>query len=676
MAPLSPPERGGSSRGIRSQALFALMMSLGLFQCDFGDAELLESIGGMCDRPRVDLVCGAGTKWFVSGVESETWKGCAPKACKMFPAISNGHTKPSFGRVEIGERIKVFCDPGYELDGAPDASATPTCQDDCVFEAHQRCKKKVCIVNYEVPNGIIADTRNELALGDFVTVRCDDGYMSSDAVPTFPDGCTSTFKRTCLPDGSFSNSDLRCVQVVCPRYPPSHESLRCAGECGLFSDSTVGRVSPASSSIALGESIAISCDPGYRWDTPSSNFLECSSNCLYQPSSSGLANGSCVPQTCALPERDPNAANWPRRLTSVLYRSSVEIECSEGYASSDLCLPLRAYGCHLLDSDSNPAFDQPVEACLHAVCSASTFPENVTPLNNSLYNYSSLITAQCKAGHRAVEIANQSVTDMPETANCLGNFQTGVPLVCGSEEAPCSWQFGRVCLPVQCNLSSILPHSSSISPDRQVIRFAERVTVTCDVGFRLSNASGGVGRREDEYQTTLTCQDDCEVDSDPLFCVPTACGDFATGPTQMLVAGTADAMLHGDSILLSCVGGLIPVGSLTSSCESTFEVRLCPLPFYATTMPGTDLNSNSATGPIFLLLLLLGVVRRWTFRREHHVRASVVRERLRAAMRVRGRPQRSDERLGGRLHDRARYRAERVLPHRVPRSRERARAVR
>ncbi|XP_063401402.1 sushi, von Willebrand factor type A, EGF and pentraxin domain-containing protein 1-like [Mytilus trossulus] len=224
------------------------------------------------------------------------WSGTVPYCeiieCERLPQISHGSV--SVNSFTVGGRAVYSCEQTYELTGDP----TRICLNTAFWSGEEpHCVQLRCPPPTPIQHGSIVG--NSYVIGQNIKYYCAEGFILQ-GIPF----------RLCLHQLMWSGTDPICIPVRCERPSPvSH---------GTIINSTNENV--------FGDKIQYQCDEGYI------TADEVERQCTAHGQWSGIAP-SCSIVKCGPPKEINKATIFVLNDSSFSFRSTVLLECIEGYTS-------------------------------------------------------------------------------------------------------------------------------------------------------------------------------------------------------------------------------------------------------------------------------------------------------------------------------------------------------
>ncbi|XP_053398308.1 CUB and sushi domain-containing protein 3-like [Mercenaria mercenaria] len=437
------------------------------------------------------------------------------KVCED-PTPNNGSAYTPDGTT-YGETAFISCDDGYILQGEEHI----TCKDGATWSSF----RLVC--EDPTPNNGSAYTPDGTTYGETAFISCDDGYiLQGEEHITCEDGATWSVNSTCL----------RVFQSDCGDPTPVN-----------------GRTSTPFSTT-FGETVTISCNPGYN--LTGSSFLTCQHI--------GWSDTpTCDIKDCGDPSPENGTANV---LSGTTYGETAIIICDNGY--------ILLGDEHIICTDGGYWSDNPT--CLKdcgdptpingktSTPFGTTFDETVTVYCNPGYNLTGSTNLTCQhTGWSDTPTCNIQVCEDPTPDNGSAYTPDGTTfgetafiscedgyILQGEEHITCedgaTWSVNSTCLR-DCGDPTPINGKTSISFGTT---FDETVTVYCNPGYNLTGS------------TYLTCQHTGW--SDTPTCNIQVCEDPTPDNGS---AYTPDGTTFGETAFISCEDGYILQGEEHITCE-------------------------------------------------------------------------------------------------------------
>uniref|UniRef100_A0A3B3T3R4 Sushi, von Willebrand factor type A, EGF and pentraxin domain-containing protein 1 n=1 Tax=Paramormyrops kingsleyae TaxID=1676925 RepID=A0A3B3T3R4_9TELE len=519
----------------------------------------------------VEIVCFPGYEAvgnpFLQCSARGTWVGAMPRcqACMCDPPVLK------FGAVlgqehNCGDQVRFICDAGYRLLGPANA----TCETGRVWSpgvpvcTRGRCSAPPPTVLNAVLQGSSA------TYPDMVTYRCMPGYQMANYAPV-----------TCTGTGGWSKPTFSCLPVSCgppPTIPNAEvvgdkftfgsqvqycqegyhlsslgDTLSCLGD-GSWSPSSV-RCTPApcvlphdlTHVLVLGEdltpvgsTVTLSCEEGFQLQGPGTS--ECQHGGWWSPEFSAK---SCEPISCRGP---PHPQNGHVNGDSFSYGDTVNYKCLPGFRIQVSCgTPPVVEGAVAVASGET------YQSNVSYVCNSGlrlVGPQNLTCLSNRTW---SLPTPKCEC---------EDPTELLHGRLLVHNFTTGrsVEFQCGKGYtlqgeplllclANGSWDSPFPTCTKPCPSPPGLLDPSANASGR-VFFVGETVPVSCPKGHQSQGA------------VTITCR------SDQMWAPTGALCEVSCGPPRHVSNGMVRGAVfqYGDMALYSCFRGYAMEGTSRSRC--------------------------------------------------------------------------------------------------------------
>jgi hypothetical protein len=212
-----------------------------------------------------------------------------------FPSIENGVVVGS--PTDVGESVRIQCNPGYKLQG----NNTVPCQPDCTFSVNADtmpvCRPIAC---REASQANTEAVEAGMMYGQSRQVPCNVGFKAKSSPVSFYNPCSTSVTAKCEVTGEVSFSD-ECVPIVCAPFDQTHVSLRCTNETCAKLNEIISVMEPPTP-IPYGETVQKRCFPGYELDPqpvtdeghPASSAARCSATCQYTEN-----HRQCLPAKCS-----------------------------------------------------------------------------------------------------------------------------------------------------------------------------------------------------------------------------------------------------------------------------------------------------------------------------------------------------------------------------------------
>lgn len=387
---------------------------------------------------------GSPQQAFLTCQTNQSWTGsippCPPVTCAAPPVLTYSYQNYSFTNGQTYLSVAcVVCLPGYTATGDTQCR---TCDSLSTWNPFTTCYPVTCPSPISIPSATFVFSDSSLFFGTNLTYTCGDGYIANTSTfvcnatrkwdqgyypqctgipcndevfwtpdcncdnsttnggrypateifqcrPGFVYASGSSF-RICRTDGSWSNTNLKCVGIPCG-------PLTCTGQPCSDVTYTNNRTYPSIANVT--------CPPGYR----TSIFPATSTNCTIAGKWSD--NVACVGVPC---NTIPNVTNGFRTISNNgLYPSTVTTSCNAGFYL-----------------DANPAtitcnifgvWSAPFASCLGVPCDTTPFRYAVQTYNTTNnYTYPDTATAVCNPGY---VIANPKFNCSTSGIYCCGPFE-------------------------------------------------------------------------------------------------------------------------------------------------------------------------------------------------------------------------------------------------------------
>jgi len=260
---------------------------------------------GVCSpgRTEIELACNpAAAIVTMDGTPArDEFRYCVPRYCSV-PLVAYGTATPiapvNWNGEQVvakGDAVRITCDPGYMLAGT--ASAQPTCVDGCQFEAMDTCVPVKCREPFQDPNGVLTGgpmaalanrNFNYLEYDEYVKITCKHGYMASDSEHSYSEPCKVSYIRECLANARLSNTEIRCVPLVCRPIARSDHALQYNLSGILSQVATYQPPGPRN----YKSNVTLTCNAGYGL-TEGSAERECSWTCQYTQAQAVCTASKC-----------------------------------------------------------------------------------------------------------------------------------------------------------------------------------------------------------------------------------------------------------------------------------------------------------------------------------------------------------------------------------------------
>ncbi|KAK2825057.1 hypothetical protein Q7C36_018984 [Tachysurus vachellii] len=480
------------------------------------------------------------------------WDGrdpvCEVKSCGNPGDISHGKYLTTEG-ILFGATITAQCDEGYTLVG----ERTRNCRDDGWDGRDPVCEVVKCINPPSVPDGVFEPEEEVYNYGDGVYYSCKRGL-----------DLFGPSLLTCSNDGTFQPAPPRCLFVTCER-PEILNAVRIEGKSPPYKYSDFVRyrcnegykmegsdflickedgwdppppqctkicdpqtiqnavIVGISSLYRYNDSVQIRCNEGYK--TVGSDHLTCGVN--------GWSPGfsPCTVMTCERP-KILNAYRIGGKWPPYKYRDFVRYRCNKGYKmeGSDRMI------C------KEDGWDPPPPQCTIVTCLPPTLIHNgqFNP-QKELYEYGNRVTFTCNGGFKLKGPASSLCTEhgifepsppqcevvtceRPKILNAVRiegkwppyKYSDFVRYRCnkgykmeGSDRIICK-EDGWDPPPPQCTIVTCSPppliHNGQFNPQKELYKYGNRVTFTCNEGFKLKGPASILCTIDGIFQPSPQCQ--------------------------------------------------------------------------------------------------------------------------------------------------------------------------
>jgi len=470
------------------------------------------------------LECLASGQWTAQ-------TGCILINCEN-PIASVGYVIAT-GSTTYGSSLDVMCDAGYT--GSPLAL---TCQLSGSWTSQTGCSANSCTPTSISNSDKAASGSVTGTTGQSVVVACDMGYSGSGTVGCESTGAFSTLSCTansCTPT-SISNSDKaasgsvtgttgQSVVVICDMGYSGSGTVVCEST-GAFSTLACNQDSPSSTACVsasiphsdkasvdsisgtVGQSVVVTCDPGYY----GSGSVTCESTGFFTSLTCNLISACSSTQVA-------NSDKAAQNSISGFIGSSVMVTCNAGYFGSGMvtCASSGAFSIRtcVANSCASTQIANSNRAAIGSIMGSTG--QSVTVFCDSGYSgsasvtclssgyFSSLVCSANSCDH-AGGIAN---SDKTAADSISGNTGDSVLVTCndgysGSDLTTCNnngyFSTLPVCVPVACQPLSIL--NAQNASEFLVGITGDKISVQCSVGTLINYTCVAVGPAASNWTAT------------------------------------------------------------------------------------------------------------------------------------------------------------------------------
>ncbi|KAK7501166.1 hypothetical protein BaRGS_00007651, partial [Batillaria attramentaria] len=497
----------------------------------------------------ITYICDFGYKARGSGIStcqadkswSETELTCERVNCGDPPVLD--HATPDLVNGTLYSAIITYiCDFGYKARG----SGISTCQADKSWsETELTCERVNCgdppVLDHATP-----DLVNGTLYSATITYICDFGYKARGS------GIS-----TCQADKSWSETELTCDLVSCPKIPARN----------LPNGEVEG------DNFTVGGVIRFTCNIGYR--------LQGVSSCTCRLDGTWSSPvPSCIVVECS----DPlPLVQGSVSVRGYKYNHTATYECDTGYQLD---------GQSVARCTETGEWSESDRTCKLVTCQA---PADVIPNGRLLnpktsYEYRDLAEYECDAGYEEVGASAIICTadgtfspvpptcakiqcPKPETPSlgyvdvendtlvyyCLEGFE-----LVGQQRRRCletgQWEgVAPVCVPILCPLPAPFADGSLQGNE---YTFGSSLTYTCNEGYTLA------GEETPERETTRKCLATRQWSGEEPVCEPVDCG-----APRSIEFGTmmGESYLYNDTVLYDCEYGYSLIGPHERTCQANGE---------------------------------------------------------------------------------------------------------
>ena len=305
-----------------------------------------------------------------NGLWETSFPTCQPQTCKVKQNIRHGRWTliPSAFKkalwskggsisqyedvsiVSVGDKMKVACDPGYEVYGNDLNECLPSTVLDSPLS---KCRQSYCPALHNIEHGYLVNRATYK--GASVTYRCRPGYKLH-----------GQSKRKCRRNKTWSNSVPKCKILHCPE---PHNMAH-------------GEVEFDKKNLAYGTEIKYSCHLGYEMVGASTRVCE-------QDGQWQGAEPECTQIRCSVPKIP---LHGQQEIQDLIVGGTISYTCNHGYAVS---------GARILTCLGNKTWSGPVPRCKRIFCKKPKDISNGAVSVHSL-EYQANIEYQCNPGYNLV----------------------------------------------------------------------------------------------------------------------------------------------------------------------------------------------------------------------------------------------------------------------------------
>jgi len=252
--------------------------------------------------------------------------------------------------VTVGDKMKVICDPGYEVYGNELNKCLPTTVLDSQMS---KCRQSYCPQLHNIEHGYLVNRATYK--GASVTYKCRPGYKLH-----------GQSKRKCRRNKTWSNSVPKCKILHCPE---PHNMAH-------------GEVEYNRKSLAYGTEIKYSCHLGY--EMVGTNTRVCEQDGQWQG-----AEPECTQIRCSVPKIP---LHGEQEIQDLLVGGTISYNCNHGY---------KVDGNRILTCLGNKTWSSPVPKCERIFCKKPKDIVQGKVILTSL-EYQANIEYKCNPGYNLV----------------------------------------------------------------------------------------------------------------------------------------------------------------------------------------------------------------------------------------------------------------------------------
>ncbi|PVD38422.1 hypothetical protein C0Q70_01037 [Pomacea canaliculata] len=418
----------------------------------------------------VSLTCSQDGNW-----DKPRMPTCRQTYCGVPQTIANGEIYSGSGNARYGAIVQYRCFPGFRVNG----SSTSTCQENGQWTLPPECLSATCPPPPTIVNGNLT----------FIT-----GNSSSSADRQY---FGAIVMYTCHPGYDLIGSMYSlCYSAIWSMPPPVCQAIKCP--VPEVDRATLSTQSP----VELGESLIITCNPGYTNNGTDSFQSTCTSSGMFEvPRNVCQDKNEC--ETVGICGAHQTCHNTDGNFTCV---------CEKGFT-------LTSGKCEDIDE-----------------CANNTSGCDVT--NGYCNNTSGGFTCVCNSGYTMY------------TQN--GTTGKNIPLPEDGLRQGDVYYINHTCVPVTCPSLPSIPHGTLLSASTSYF-YNETAGYRCDRGYTLTGSA------------VVTCQSNGQWSALPPTCNPRYCAALSpTGIVSAVIPPNPTVI--GDKVTLVCRSQVGPEYNKTLYC--------------------------------------------------------------------------------------------------------------
>lgn len=415
---------------------------------------------------------------------------CTKIFCRTPPHMAHSNTLcQAVSAVPGAQHCNVECLPGYDL--VEDTLKCVAAQDPRVtfgvYEGRALCTPKIC--GLPPAKDLAASTQAAIAFPNSVTYTCKQG-----ATITAEASGGKNFQISCQDDGTFSETDAKCLPIPCGPAPSVDRATR------LSTDAEANGRSP---DWMYPMAARYECDLGSSVDGTSSG--QRALEVLCQGSGNFTEVAKCRPISCGAAPALQTARAEGGEGAAVVYGDLQKYVCIEGHALDKFATSRNSF----VATCKEDGRLQGLQTCVPLSCGS---PPNIdhTSSAHGEVRFPSAVEYTCDLGY---------------TTNATAEGLDGFSMMC---KADGMFESNGTCQPVSCGTPPTLNQSSFAAGKGVVQYYPEVLEYKCKPGYSIDRSAF-----EGAASWNLLCQPTGHFSTPTLCldiddCVGHACGPFGS----------------------------------------------------------------------------------------------------------------------------------------------------